>query len=203
LAQNPRLVWQIDRKCFGLLGGFRGWPIQWNHAKCCGADPCCHGNEILANLGYFFHKTPISRLVCHIDQMCLGLPGETTRGPISVAMATTFALGAESNRLTACIPENEQVNEEQNNRHETHDTSKCHFEANRFHQTSKILARLPPGTRTQTILGRAEVDLSSPPLSFAVFRKTAIIYATADEADAYMFYRCFFIPFFLFFFVRH
>ena len=27
---------------------FRGWPIQWNHAKCCGADPCCHGNEILA-----------------------------------------------------------------------------------------------------------------------------------------------------------
>ena len=31
-----------------LPGGFRGWPIQWNHAKCCGADPCCHGNEILA-----------------------------------------------------------------------------------------------------------------------------------------------------------
>jgi len=21
---------------FGLLGGFRGWPVQWNHAKCCG-----------------------------------------------------------------------------------------------------------------------------------------------------------------------
>jgi len=31
---------------FGLPGGFRWWPIQWNHAKCCGADPCCHGNEI-------------------------------------------------------------------------------------------------------------------------------------------------------------
>jgi len=41
-----RLVWQIDRRCLGLLGGFWGWPIQWNHAKCCGADPCCHGNEI-------------------------------------------------------------------------------------------------------------------------------------------------------------
>jgi len=32
-----RLVRQIDRRCLGLPGGFRGWPIQWNHAKCC--DP--------------------------------------------------------------------------------------------------------------------------------------------------------------------
>jgi len=40
------LVCQIDQRCLGLLGGFRGLPIQWNHAKCCGADPCCHGNEI-------------------------------------------------------------------------------------------------------------------------------------------------------------
>jgi len=31
-----RLVWQIDRRCLDLPGGFRGWPIQWNHAKCCG-----------------------------------------------------------------------------------------------------------------------------------------------------------------------
>ena len=30
-----QLVWHIDRRCLGLLGGFRGWPIQWNHAKCC------------------------------------------------------------------------------------------------------------------------------------------------------------------------
>ena len=35
----------------GIQGGFRGWPIQWNHAKCCGADPCCHGNEISARRG--------------------------------------------------------------------------------------------------------------------------------------------------------
>jgi len=75
-----RLVWQIDRRCLRLLGGFRGWPIQWNHAKCCGADPCCHGNEILANLGYFSTKSPMSRLVCQIDQICLGLPAETTSG---------------------------------------------------------------------------------------------------------------------------
>ena len=45
------LVWQIDRRCLGLPGGFRGWPIQWNHAKCCGADPCWHGNEIWSRHG--------------------------------------------------------------------------------------------------------------------------------------------------------
>ena len=44
-------VWQIDRRCLHLPGGFLGWPIQWNHAKCCGADPCCHGNEIWARCG--------------------------------------------------------------------------------------------------------------------------------------------------------
>jgi len=43
-----RLVKQIDWRCLGLPGGFQGWPIQWNHAKCCGADDCCHGNDIWA-----------------------------------------------------------------------------------------------------------------------------------------------------------
>jgi len=46
-----RLPWQIERRRLGIPGGFRGWPIQWNHAKCCGADPCCHGNEICARRG--------------------------------------------------------------------------------------------------------------------------------------------------------
>jgi len=46
-----RLVWQIDRRCLSLKGSFRGWPIQRIHAKCCGADPCCHGNEIWARHG--------------------------------------------------------------------------------------------------------------------------------------------------------
>jgi len=52
-AQNrlSRLVWQTDRICLGLTGGFRGWPIQWNHAKCCGANPCCHSNKIWARHG--------------------------------------------------------------------------------------------------------------------------------------------------------
>ena len=50
----PRLVWQIDRRCLRLIGGFRRWPSQWNRTKCGGAAPCCHGNENLANLGYFF-----------------------------------------------------------------------------------------------------------------------------------------------------
>jgi len=98
-----RLAWHINRKCLGLLGDIRGWPIQWNHTKCCGADPCCHGNEIVANLGYFCTKSPISRLVCQRDRICLGLPRGPTRGPTLVAMATTFGLGTESNRLPACL----------------------------------------------------------------------------------------------------
>jgi len=57
---------------------------------------------IATKLGYFSTKLPISQLVCQIDWICLGLPGETTRGPIFVAMTTTFALGAEFNRLLAC-----------------------------------------------------------------------------------------------------
>jgi len=52
-TKSPKswLVWQIDRRCLGLPGGFRGWPIQWNHAKCCGTDHCCHGNKIWARCG--------------------------------------------------------------------------------------------------------------------------------------------------------
>jgi len=54
------LVWQIDRRCLGLPGGLQGWLIQWNHAKCCGADPRCCGNEIRARSG-----DPVAyRLVC-------------------------------------------------------------------------------------------------------------------------------------------
>ena len=94
-----RLVWQIDRRCLGILGGFRGWPIQWNHAKCCGADPCCHGNKI-------FTKSPISWLVWQIDQGCLGLRGffwgwliqwnhAKCCGADPCCMAMKFGLGAE------------------------------------------------------------------------------------------------------------
>ena len=43
-----RLVWHIEWRCLCLPGGLRGWPIQWNHAKCCTADPCCRGNDICA-----------------------------------------------------------------------------------------------------------------------------------------------------------
>ena len=61
------LVWQIDQRCLGLPGGFQGWPIQWNHAKCCRANPCCHGNEIWARRG-----DPVAyRLVCSSGQLVL------------------------------------------------------------------------------------------------------------------------------------
>ena len=46
-----------------------GWPIQWNHAKCCGADPCCHGNEIWARRG-----DPVAcRPACYYDFLALRL----------------------------------------------------------------------------------------------------------------------------------
>jgi len=42
-------VCMADRpEVFGPTGGFRGRPIRLNLAKCSGADPCCHGNEIWA-----------------------------------------------------------------------------------------------------------------------------------------------------------
>ena len=53
-----RLVWQIDRRCLHLPGGFRGWPIHWNHAKCYGADLVAMtttfglGTEILSPTGF-------------------------------------------------------------------------------------------------------------------------------------------------------
>ena len=63
-----RLVQQIDRRCLGLLGGFRGWPLQWNHAKCCGADLCCHGNKIWARRG----DLVTYRLVLRFPYLCCG-----------------------------------------------------------------------------------------------------------------------------------
>jgi len=44
----------------------------------------------------------MSRLVCQIDQICLGLPAETTSGADLCSKATTCETGAESNRLPAC-----------------------------------------------------------------------------------------------------
>jgi len=44
----------------------------------------------------------MSRLVCQIDQICLGLPAETTSGAELCCKATTSEIGAESNRLPAC-----------------------------------------------------------------------------------------------------
>jgi len=54
--------------------------------------------KIWAHLFYFCTKLPISRLLCQIDRICLGLPG----APTLVAMAATFGLGVESNRIPAC-----------------------------------------------------------------------------------------------------
>ena len=51
LAYNSACT--ADRtEMFAPTAGFSGWPIQWNHRKCCGADPCCHGIEIWAKIAY-------------------------------------------------------------------------------------------------------------------------------------------------------
>jgi len=71
------------QKMFGPTGGFSiGWPIQLNHAKFCGPTLVAMATKFWA---IFSQKSPISRLVCQIDRIRLGLPGETSRGPISVA----------------------------------------------------------------------------------------------------------------------
>jgi len=38
-----RLVWQIDRRCLHLPGGFRGWLIQWNHVNVVGPTLAAFG----------------------------------------------------------------------------------------------------------------------------------------------------------------
>jgi len=73
--------------------------------KIMSADPCCHGNEILANLGYFFSHKISYKSACVPDRphMFRLTRGNDQGGAIVVAMTTTFALGAESNRLPACL----------------------------------------------------------------------------------------------------
>jgi len=46
---------------FAHTGGFRGWPIQCNHAKSCRADPCCYSNDICARRGV---KSPTGLSIC-------------------------------------------------------------------------------------------------------------------------------------------
>jgi len=72
------LVWQIDRRCLHLLGGFWGWPIQWNHVKCCGADPCCHGNDIWPRRGdivayWLVISSCVSYVICHFSVCILSV----------------------------------------------------------------------------------------------------------------------------------
>jgi len=75
------LVWQIDRRCLHLPGGFQGWPIQWNHAKCCGPTLVAMATKF-RQIWAIFSQNRLSRLVCQIDWICLGLQGRrlTTMG---------------------------------------------------------------------------------------------------------------------------
>ena len=100
------IVWQIHRGCLGMFGptkGYSGTANSMEPYKMLWGRPLWPWKRNFGKFGLFFTKSPISRLVCHIHRICLGPPGEITMGPIFVAMATTFALGAESNRLPACF----------------------------------------------------------------------------------------------------
>ena len=85
------LVWQIDRRCLVLLGGFRDGRFNGTMQNVVGPTLVAMATKFWANLAYICTKSPISRLVWLTDRTCLGLPG----GPTLVAMATTFGLGAE------------------------------------------------------------------------------------------------------------
>jgi len=100
-----RLAWQKERRCLDLLGGFRGWPIQWNHAKCFGADPCCHSNEICARRGdlvahrlvhMFVHNTNSTMVLCPF--------GRHVGWPICVhRSSSTYCTGHDRGRLSAIL----------------------------------------------------------------------------------------------------
>ena len=51
-----RLVWQIDRICLRLIGGFRGWPIQWNQVTMLWGRPLLLWQRNLGKFRLFFDK---------------------------------------------------------------------------------------------------------------------------------------------------
>ena len=62
--------------------------------------PCCHGNDIWENLGYFSHKIAYKSPCMALRQNIFG----PTRGPTLVATATTFGLGAKIYSPTGFSP---------------------------------------------------------------------------------------------------
>ena len=100
-----RLVWQIDRRCLGLLGGFRGWPMQWNHVHCTmlWGRPLLLWQQHLGKFGLFFDKIA-HESSCMPDRADIVWAYQRRRpaGPSFAAKATTSETGAESNCLPAC-----------------------------------------------------------------------------------------------------
>ena len=91
------------QEIFATTRGFRGWPIQWNHVQCCGPTLVAMETKFGQIWAIFFDKIAY-KPVCMPDRPDLFGPTRgDDQGPIIVAMATTFALGAESNRLPACL----------------------------------------------------------------------------------------------------
>jgi len=64
-----QLAWQIHRRCLSLPGGFLGWPITWNHVKCCGPTLVTKQQRIATKFGLVAEiQSPTSLLmICHIQ----------------------------------------------------------------------------------------------------------------------------------------
>jgi len=95
-----RLVWQIDWRCLGLLGGCWGMADSMETCKMLWGRPLLPWQLNFGKFGLFFHKIAYTS-ACMAHRCRLDMFG-TTRGPILVAIATTFRLGAESSGLPAC-----------------------------------------------------------------------------------------------------
>jgi len=68
------------------------------------ADPCCHGNEFWAKITY--NSACMTQTFAYNGVFGDGRFNGTMQNlvrPTLVAMATTFELGAEFNRLPACV----------------------------------------------------------------------------------------------------
>ena len=60
--------------------GFSGMADSMEPCTMLRGRPVLLWQQHLGKFGYFSTKSPMSRLVCQIDQICLGLPAETTSG---------------------------------------------------------------------------------------------------------------------------
>jgi len=86
-----------------LIGGFRGWPIQWNHVQCCGPTPVAMATTFGQIWAIFRQNRPSVVLYARHTRYVWAYQRRRPAGPTFVAKATTSETGTESHRLPACL----------------------------------------------------------------------------------------------------